>query len=228
LEWLERFNYRKATLVLGQSNEILNHVLKIVPDKKTFLYRNFPQFVMQEIINEGTPTNKLRIVYAGLLGVAQGIYALCNKLDYTNAELHLYGSGAETYKIVDFINKNPDLPIFYHGELKRENLHKELLKYDLTIIPLMKRIYGSVPSKIFEYSRLGLPILYFGGGEGEDIVNDHQLGWVAENRNYDALNEVLKKIDIADLTEELRSRIKEVAEKEFDFLSQLNELTHHL
>ncbi|NNK29189.1 MAG: glycosyltransferase WbuB, partial [Flavobacteriaceae bacterium] len=81
LEWLERFNYRKATLVLGQSNEILNHVLKIVPDKKTFLYRNFPQFVMPEIINEGTPTNKLRIVYAGLLGVAQGIYALCNKLD---------------------------------------------------------------------------------------------------------------------------------------------------
>jgi hypothetical protein len=40
--FLERFIYRKATLVLGQSNEIIAHVKTMYPYKRCFLYRNFP------------------------------------------------------------------------------------------------------------------------------------------------------------------------------------------
>ena len=78
--------------------------------------------------------------------------------------------------------------------MSREELHKVLLQYDVAIIPLLNRIYGSVPSKIFEYAKLGLPILYFGGGEGETIVNENNMGWVASVGNYDDLNEKLKVI----------------------------------
>ena len=60
--------------------------------------------------------------------------------------------------------------IYFHGELGRDELHRELQNYDIAFIPLIKRIYGSVPSKIFEYTRLGLPVLYAAGGEGGEIV----------------------------------------------------------
>ena len=46
---------------------------------------------------------KLKIVYAGLLGIAQGINKLCEELNYNNIEFHIYGAGAEKEKIQSFI-----------------------------------------------------------------------------------------------------------------------------
>jgi hypothetical protein len=102
-----------------------------------------------------------------------------------------------------------------------------LLKYDLTIIPLLNRIYGSVPSKIFEYAKLGLPMLYFGGGEGEDIINKNKLGWVAEAGNYHNLNDVLSTIKRSDLTLKKRTQMKVMATENFNFERQLVELVKH-
>jgi hypothetical protein len=90
--------------------------------------------------------------------------------------------------------KSSEKNITYKGSLSRKQLHPQLLNYDLTIIPLVKRIYGSVPSKIFEFSRLGLPLLYCGGGEGEVLVTSNDLGWVAPSGNFEKLNEVLREI----------------------------------
>jgi len=224
LERMERYNYRKATLVLGQSEEIVTHVIKIVPKKRTFLYRNYPQINKSESNESIYSSDKLRIVYAGLLGVAQGIYKLCENLDNSNIEFHIYGSGAEANIIESFVASNPTTNIFYHGELKREVLHSRLQKYDVAIVPLLKRIYGSVPSKIFEYSLLGLPILYFGGGEGEEIIVDYNIGWVAEPENYAELNSVINKISLSKPGQEMRDRVKIIAQKEFSFNNQLNSL----
>jgi len=228
LERIERFNYNKATMVLGQSEEILKHITNIVPGKKTFLYRNYPDFDAPKIDEKSTPSTKIKMVYAGLLGVAQGIFKLCENLDYSNIEFHIYGAGAETNKIVDFISLNPNLPIEYHGEVKRSELHAILIEYDLTIIPLLNRIYGSVPSKIFEYSKLGLPILYFGGGEGEQIVLENDLGWIAESGNYNALNKVLTRIKLTDLNMILSNHLQNIAMRNFNFELQMKKLVEFI
>jgi len=222
LEEIEYYNYKKADLIVGQSDEILAHVTSIIQHKKTFLYRNYPDFDTKELEPSENSSGKITMVYAGLLGVAQGIYKLCKKLDYSNIEFHIYGAGAEQKQIEAFIKENENLPIFYHGELSRRELHKTLLKYDLTIIPLLHRIYGSVPSKIFEYSKLGLPILYFAGGEGEAIVKNNNLGWVAESGDYDNLNLKLSELEKEDLNSELKNKIKNTAEIHFDFKKQLS------
>jgi glycosyltransferase involved in cell wall biosynthesis len=224
LEKIERFNYKNANIVLGQSEEILTHIKTLFPNKNTFLYRNFPDFEVSKIVVPNSLEGKIKLVYAGLLGMAQGIFKLCENLDYTNLEFHIYGAGAEQSKIEEFIISNPELPITYHGEISRKKLHQELLKYDLTIIPLLNRIYGSVPSKIFEYARLGLPILYFGGGEGEDIVRTNQLGWVAEAGDYKALNKVISRIEKFKLNTELKGKIRKIALENFDFNTQLKAL----
>ncbi|MEH6536902.1 MAG: glycosyltransferase family 4 protein [Psychroserpens sp.] len=227
LEKIERYNYKKASLVLGQSEEILAHVTSIFQEKPTFLYRNFPDFEAPSI-KQTSSTGKLKIVYAGLLGIAQGIYNLCGQLDYSTIEFHIYGSGAEQTKIEDFISTHPELPIFFHGRVTREKLHSVLMNYDVTIIPLLNRIYGSVPSKIFEYARLGIPMLYFGGGEGEDIIKSHNLGWIANASDYDDLNKVISKIEVGNLSEEQKRTIQQTAVSQFDFNKQLLELVNGL
>ena len=212
LQKIERFHYKKANLILGQSQEILTHVKTIVSNKETLLLRNYPDFEPPKIEskNVGNPT-KIKLVYAGLLGVAQGVLKLCENLDYSNIEFHIYGAGAEEFEIKNFIRNNPNLPITFHGSVTREKLHTELIKYDVTIIPLLNRIYGSVPSKIFEYARLGLPMIYFGGGEGETIVENHKLGWVAEAGNYEVLNQTISKLKNSDFNSDFKNEIQKTA-----------------
>ncbi len=224
LERIEAFNYRNADLALGQSEEILTHITSISPTVPQFLYRNYPDFEPPKLQGNLIEKKKLTIVYAGLLGIAQGIYKLCQNLDYNNIELHIYGSGAEQSKIERFILENESLPIYYHGQVSRAELHKVLLQYDLAIIPLLNRIYGSVPSKIFEYARLGLPMLYFGGGEGETVIKEFKLGWIAEAANYDALNEVISRIEVEMITNDFRREIQQSAVSHFNFNEQLRHL----
>ena len=224
LEKLESFNYKQADLVLGQSKEILTHIKSKYPNKDIFLYRNFPNFEPPNIIKKGFELGKLTIVYAGLLGVAQGIYKLCQNLDFSHVQLHIYGAGAERQKIKEFIENNPNLDIVYHGEVSRKKLHLEITKYDVTIIPLLNRIYGSVPSKIFEYALLGMPMIYFGGGEGEKLIEKYNLGWVAQVGDYDDLNRSISKIPLNEHNINFRKEIQKRAIDNFDHEKQLSQL----
>ena len=191
--FLERFIYKKTTLILGQSNEIITHVHTLFPDKKCFLYRNFPDHNASEIELKTEENQPIKIFYAGLLGIAQGVLELCKNIDFKelNIELHIYGDGAEKNQIEQLISSKKEQNIFFHGMMERKDLHETLKTFDIAIVPLKTRIYGSVPSKIFEYGSLGFPILYFGGGEGESIVNDNHLGWVVSVEDYDDLNNKL-------------------------------------
>ncbi|RKE98844.1 glycosyltransferase family 4 protein [Ichthyenterobacterium magnum] len=223
LEKIEHFNYKKAHVVLGQSEEILTHITSIFPEKETFLYRNYPDFEAPEI-KYHKQEGKLQLVYAGLLGIAQGVLKLCQELDFNKIEFHIYGSGAEQKEIEAFIESNPKLPIYFHGRVTRKELHQVLLQYDIAIIPLLNRIYGSVPSKIFEYAKLALPIIYFGGGEGETIIKEHRLGWVARVGDYKHLNSVISKICYTEISTTFKEQIKEAAICKFDFNTQLDQL----
>ncbi|WP_452227207.1 glycosyltransferase family 4 protein [Lacinutrix cladophorae] len=228
LEKIERFNYNKADLILGQSEEIRTHIHSIFPKKEVFLYRNYPDFEAPEIEAREPSEEKIKLVYAGLLGVAQGVYKLCTALEYNNIELHIYGSGAEQKRIEGFLVEHPELPIYFHGRVTRKALHKVLLGYDVAIIPLLNRIYGSVPSKIYEYAKLGLPILYFGGGEGETIVKNNKLGWIATASNYEDLNTVIASIDVSEITFATKQKIKETATIAFNLEAQLIKLSSAL
>ena len=230
--FLERYIYKKATLILGQSNEIITHIHALFSDKKCYLYRNFPDHnvsVIELSRSLGTEENQpVKIFYAGLLGIAQGVFELCQKIDLKglNVELHIFGDGAEKTQIEGLISSEKEQRIFFHGMLERTELHQRLNSFDIALVPLKTRIYGSVPSKIFEYGSLGFPILYFGGGEGETIVKENNLGWVTEVGNYKNLNENLIVISKLSKTElgEMKKRIFIDSQKIFNLDKQINDL----
>lgn len=218
---MERFCYYKSHLILGQSEEILSHIKEISNKTPLLLYRNYPNFkppIIQDLIKED---QEIKIVYAGLLGIAQGLYKICNEISFSKkVNLHIYGAGPEAEKI-----KKLNKPyIHYHGEREREKLHSELNKYDIGFVPLKKRIYGSVPSKIFELSRLGIPILYFAGGEGAGIIKDQQLGWVVPANNKIELQKFISIITQEKLSEFPKRDIQEKAINNFNFKIQFSHL----
>lgn len=225
---LEKFIYSKATLILGQSQEIISHIHSIFPEKECHLYRNFPNHPEGEInfkINENEP---IKLFYAGLLGVAQGVLELCEniELEDLNIELHLFGDGAEKLKIENYILENPNKKIVFHGMLERKELHAKLHPFDIALVPLTTRIYGSVPSKIFEYGALGFPVLYFGGGEGETIVAENNLGWVASVADFKSLNTRLIEISKTKKSEllEMKKQVYNYSKNNFNLDLQIEEL----
>jgi len=221
LEKMERFCYKKAHMVLGQSLEILEHVTSIFPGKKTFLYRNFPSFDPPSLKANSSSNKNITLVYAGLLGVAQGVYDICKAVTLPqHISLHIYGAGPEA-KMIETLQNDQ---IIFHGEVSREKLHNELQQYDIAFIPLVNRIYGSVPSKIFEYTRLGLPVLYFAGGEGEMIVKNTELGWTLPVDDKQALQSFIDELSPATLEAFPKNVLQNRAVKAFDFTKQLESL----
>ena len=222
--FMERYIYKKASVLLGQSNEIIEHIHSVFPEKNCFLYRNFPDQnnSLIEPKEEGQP---IKIFYAGLLGIAQGVLELCKKIDWKthNVEFHIYGDGAEKQEINNLILSGELKNVFFYGIVNREVLHEKIKAYDVALVPLKARIYGSVPSKIFEYSSLGFPILYFGGGEGEKLVAENNLGWVAKVGNYSELNSAITTISKLTKTElfEMKKEVLETSKKAFDLDKQM-------
>lgn len=228
--FMERFIYSKATLIFGQSNEIIAHIHSIFPEKECHLYRNFADHQTKEISFTTNENEPIKLFYAGLLGIAQGVFELCQniKLQDLNIELHIFGDGAEKAQIEDLIQQNPDKKIFFHGMLERKMLHEKLQSFDVAIVPLKTRIYGSVPSKIFEYGALGFPVLYFGGGEGETIVAENNLGWVAEVGDFNSLNKSLIEISKTgkESIQTMKKQVFDAAEKHFNLDFQIKNLIH--
>jgi glycosyltransferase involved in cell wall biosynthesis len=226
--FLERFIYQKSNLILGQSNEIITHIHSVIPDKKCYLYRNFPDHKLHAMELKTETNQPIKLFYAGLLGIAQGVSELCQKMDLTglNVELHLFGDGAEKTQIEALISTQKERKIIFHGMVERKELHSLIQSFDVAIVPLKTRIYGSVPSKIFEYASLGFPILYFGGGEGETIVEENNLGWVASVENYSELNLLIKTLSTLKKEDfgALKEKIFFHSQRHFDLDKQMNDL----
>lgn len=179
---------------MGQSQEIVDHIASH-GGNKTYLFRNgvdptrFADIKVHKI-NDG----KVRLVYAGLLGFAQGVADICKSINFAEMgmEFHIYGSGGEQKEIEAFIASHPNNGIIYHGVVAREELPFRLKEADMTLIPLVKNIYGAVPSKIYDSMAAALPIMFVGEGEGARIVKDNNIGLVAHSKDYEGLKDNIK------------------------------------
>lgn len=226
--FLEHTIYNKSTLILGQSLEIIEHIKSKFPNKECYLYRNFPNHKATKIELETQQNEPIKIFYAGLLGIAQGVLELCENLDLKslNIEFHIFGDGTEKSRIEAFIALDESKKIFFHGMKNRNDLHELIKNFDIAIVPLKVRIFGSVPSKIFEYGALGYPILYFGGGEGNAIVEENNLGWVVEVGDYKSLNKTLATISKCNKfeIEIMKENVFNQSQKVFNLEQQMNHL----
>lgn len=229
LERLERFIYRKSALCIGQSAQITEYMARHGA-KDVYLFRNgvdpsrFENVPHQE-------TGAFRIVYAGLLGFAQGIYDICRNINFKDlgVEFHIYGAGGEQELIESYLGTCGDRGIFFHGKVGRDEIPSVLAQADATLIPLVKNILGAVPSKIYESMAAGVPMVFSGEGEGEAIVREYDLGWVCRTRDYESMKQRIREfMDHPEDVERKRANCLRCAREVFNRPLQIAHLDNYL
>ena len=225
LSMLERFLYRNSDGILGQSQEILDHIKGFKNKGQLFLYRNLQHYELSESYK--AKNTALKVVFSGMLGVAQDVAGIVKNIPFKDlgVEFHIFGGGKQLEEIQNWISENPDGNVYAHGFIPKEEISKRLQEMDVSIVPLATRIRGAVPSKIYDTLPQGLPILFCGGGEGADFIGGNNLGLVSDPGDYDALQENIKTFSemTSEEFEKIRTKCFEISKTQLNFEKQMKE-----
>lgn len=264
----EHYMYRRCDGVLGQSEEILNHVeqelirigasdvakateeydcLSAISsgetdtdvilnsklwtlDSRLFLYRNLQTYDLGYDRKERSDVFKL--VFSGMLGVAQDVAGIVKNIPFKelSVEFHILGGGKQLEEIETWCKEHPDSKVYTHGFVPKEEIAEMLRWRDASIVPLVTRIRGAVPSKLYDILPQGLPILFCGGGEGAHFIEERNVGLTSTPGDYEALTENIKRL--RDLSgkdySSMSARCIQVSKDELNFDKQMGELVNWL
>lgn len=188
---LEKFLYKKAWVVTGQSRTILENIQKRFPYLRV---SHLPNGVDTNIFQPGdvqSENKDFHIVYAGLHGLAQGLEQIlwaANKLLSTERiDFTFVGDGPEKRSLIRSV-KDLNLNHFRFLEsVAKEEIPAILRTADVLIVPLKIQLTGAVPSKLYEAMAIGKPIILIAESEAAKIVNDANCGIVVRPGDIDGL-----------------------------------------
>ena len=189
---IESFNYNNSDKIIGQSKLIIEHINKLT-NKPTFIYRNLP---VNDLFKVKSEKRKIKtFIYAGLLGVAQGVLSIVKIMSLTknDFEFHIYGDGPEKNSIIHYLQVEQIKNIKYFGSIPKLELQKILSSYYFAIVPLANDIKGAFPSKIYELILNRVPIIYIGCGEAKEVIELNGLGFVVSPNNKESFIKVINK-----------------------------------
>ena len=231
LEKLEHSLYKKSFLCSGQSEEIVSHI-KESGGKNVYLFRNGVDIKrFEKAVIRVSNGNDIKIVYAGLIGVAQGIVDIAKNINFKElgAELHIYGEGAEKNSLENFLKENSERNIFLHNSISREEIPKLLPKFYCALIPLVSNIYGAVPSKIYEAMAAGLPVIFSGSGEGAKIISESNTGLISSPKDFEGLKKNILEIkNSIELRNNMSVNGRKLAEERFDRNKLIEDFSNEL
>jgi len=180
---LEEYLYSKSALITGQTQGIVNNIKKRFPDKTLYWLPNGVDISFYDSI---TTTSKWRdensfatddflILYAGIIGHAQGLEVILKAAEMTKANPNikwiLLGNGPEK-KILFSVKDEMKLHnVFFVESLPKVKMPGVWKAVDASVVPL-KRLdlfKGALPSKIFEGLAMKKPLLLGVEGEAEEL-----------------------------------------------------------
>jgi glycosyltransferase involved in cell wall biosynthesis len=181
-EQVEKKYLSNADLVITSSEYYKRVLQNKYKNIKDYMYNNYFGFIKETDISKFTKTKskKLRIAYTGsMLSSVQKpeiLIDVFNRLkNQDNVEIYFIGKYKNNKALVKIANPN----------IKFIELlpHNEFLKFmceniDVGFLSLSKDYYGAcVPSKLYEYINLGLPIIgALPCGDAHNIINENKYG----------------------------------------------------
>ncbi len=199
---LAKWIYKNADLISGQTQGIIKAVNTTQPYKKTFWLPNgidTAQFSFSSNITE--TKNKFTLLYAGILGHAQGLEVIlhaADKLKQNNCfQFFLIGDGPVKNKLISLSKSLHLTNITFIENQPQEKIASWIKNCDAYIVPLRKLdlFKGAIPSKLFEPLFFCKPILLGVEGEAKELfIDEGKGGLFFEPENADALAQAILQL----------------------------------
>lgn len=214
------------------SSKVYSQALKEkYPNLKYMVQYNYFGYMNKTNLNNylKIKSDKLKIAYVGTMSFLQKpeiLYEAYNRLDIdvqSSIEIYYIGS-TKDYKPLQKI-KN----VFFIDYLEHDEFIKFMIEnIDIGFVSLTNDYLGAcVPSKIYEYINLGLPMIgALPNGDGKDIINENKYGIVNHYKDIDGLANTIKKF----LDNEFLNSVKLNILKDKEDWSMKNRIleVHHL
>ncbi len=179
---LEEFFYKKAVLITGQTQGIVENIRSRFPAKNVHWLPN--GIDKDQFLNPGIKSVRTELgyadkdfilVYAGIFGHAQGLEVILNAAgrlkDYSEIKFLLVGDGPEKNSLLLKKETQNCSNVQFHPSVSKEKILNIIYSSDASVIPLKKLdlFKGAIPSKIFENLILKKPIILGVDGEAREL-----------------------------------------------------------
>ena len=168
------------------------------------------------VVENSTLKGRKIFVYAGNMGVAQGLSVFIDLADSLSTQKSIgflfVGRGTAVVSLRQAVKARGLDNILIYDEIEPQEIHALYQQCDVGIISLDKRHKThNIPGKFLSYMQSGLPVLAAinSGNDLEHIINSNKVGCVSTNHSVYVLNKLLEEIVEAD--NEIRETKKEEA-----------------
>jgi glycosyltransferase involved in cell wall biosynthesis len=238
--WLERFCYKKAWLVTGQSREILESITQRFPRCLTFHLSNG---VNTRVFRPDAEPRDTRIrlngkkqfvaLYAGLHGLAQGLDQILDAASVLHAESKFWfafvGDGPVKRVLMEKAREWGLTNVHFYDSRPGHEMPALLVAADVILVTLRMPIPGAVPSKLYEAMAAGRPVVLVANGEAAEIVRKHEAGVVVEPGDVASLVEALRSLCVRpELRRALGANGRAAAQRYFDRATISKAFVEHL
>lgn len=229
---LEEKLYKRSVLVTGQTQGICKNINERFPLIKTFWLPNGvdvsyynPETVTSNWRKEnGFSENDILFLYAGIIGLAQGLEIVLNAADKlrsnSNIKFILVGSGPVKESLITIKQEKKLDNVYFFDAVSKTQMPAIVKAIDVSVIPLRKLdlFLGAIPSKIFENLAMEKPVILGVDGEARELfVNQGKCALYSEPENVEELvNTVLKLANDPDLRKSLGEQGRTYVEKSFN------------
>lgn len=187
---LEEYLYENSHMITGQTKGIIKNISTRFPTKTFYWLKNGIDIKLFENINsnqwrieKGFSNDDFLVLYAGIIGYAQGLDTLlysANVLRYlSNIKFIILGDGPEKERLKNLSYDLKLKNVLFLDPQPKENMPFITTSINTSVIPLKKidLFKGAIPSKIFEILASKKPILLGVNGEAKDLfINEGKCG----------------------------------------------------
>jgi len=240
---LERFAYKNANLVSGQSRGIVEDIQARHPQARVCLFSNAvdtaefsPDRWSESLRGVYAGPDEMLVTYAGLHGLAQGLHqVLDSAADLGRAagiRFLLVGDGPEKAQLMARAQAEGLSHVTFRPAIAAAEVPVLLASSDVILVPLRTALTGAVPSKLYEAMACGRPVVVSADGDAKRIVTDAGCGITVHPGDSKGLSDAIRALKANPaLRHEMGLRGRKAAQTFFDrervterFIDALEEL----
>jgi len=185
-------------------------------------------------VNETKLVGRKIFVYAGNMGVAQGmdvIVDLAERLQHSSEIGFLFvGRGTEVAPLIESVKKKGFNNVLFLDEIDPDEIPDLYAQCHVGIVALsFKHKTHNIPGKFLTYMQNGLPVLanINPGNDLAQFIRDGQVGQVCEsNMSDDLMTLALKVVEQVNMEKGLQARCRKLFEKKFSSKSAAQQIAN--